>query len=106
MKALFVSVALRFKFPLKAEEIPDMPPGLTLAGKLYVIHMRSFHGSMLAISSARWIAKITATSRCLHFSMNKCGRRGSAPVTGSQQSGRRSSPSAQTTGRGLLCTTS
>ncbi len=32
MKGLFTSVAGKFKFPLKAEEIPDMPPGLTLAG--------------------------------------------------------------------------
>jgi len=32
MKALFVSVAAKFKFPLKSEEIPDMPEGLTLAG--------------------------------------------------------------------------
>ena len=32
MKALFTSVAARFKFPLTPEEIPDMPEGLTLAG--------------------------------------------------------------------------
>src|SRR6185295_5007434 len=32
MKGLFTSVAAKFKFPLKAEEIPDMPAGLTLAG--------------------------------------------------------------------------
>ncbi|HVT79331.1 MAG TPA: AAA family ATPase [Phycisphaerae bacterium] len=32
MKALFTSVAGKFKFPLKAEEIPDMPAGLQLAG--------------------------------------------------------------------------
>jgi AAA+ superfamily predicted ATPase len=32
MKALFVSVAKKFKFPLPAEEIPDLPAGLTLAG--------------------------------------------------------------------------
>jgi hypothetical protein len=32
MKGLFTAVAGKFKFPLKAEEIPDMPPGLVLAG--------------------------------------------------------------------------
>ena len=32
MKGLFTSVAAKFKFPLKAEEIPDMPAGLQLAG--------------------------------------------------------------------------
>jgi hypothetical protein len=32
MKGLFTSVAGKFKFPLKAEEIPDMPVGLALAG--------------------------------------------------------------------------
>jgi AAA+ superfamily predicted ATPase len=32
MKALFTTVAGKFKFPLKAEEIPDMPAGLALAG--------------------------------------------------------------------------
>ena len=32
MKGLFTSVAAKFKFPLKSEEIPDMPAGLTLAG--------------------------------------------------------------------------
>jgi SpoVK/Ycf46/Vps4 family AAA+-type ATPase len=32
MKGLFVSVAKRFKFPLAAEEIPDLPAGLVLAG--------------------------------------------------------------------------
>src|SRR5205085_2973493 len=32
MKNLFISVAAKFKFPLKSEEIPDMPAGLTLAG--------------------------------------------------------------------------
>ncbi len=32
MKGLFTSVAGKFKFPLKADEIPDMPAGLALAG--------------------------------------------------------------------------
>jgi AAA+ superfamily predicted ATPase len=32
MKSLFTAVAGKFKFPLKADEIPDMPPGLQLAG--------------------------------------------------------------------------
>jgi hypothetical protein len=32
MKALFTTVAGKFKFPLKPEEIPDMPAGLALAG--------------------------------------------------------------------------
>jgi SpoVK/Ycf46/Vps4 family AAA+-type ATPase len=32
MKGLFTSVAGKFKFPLKPEEIPDLPPGLALAG--------------------------------------------------------------------------
>ncbi len=32
MKGLFTSVAGKFKFPLKPEEIPDMPAGLQLAG--------------------------------------------------------------------------
>ena len=46
MKGLFTSVAGKFKFPLKSEEIPDMPPGLTLAGNeieaLLVSVMRRF----------------------------------------------------------------
>lgn len=32
MKALLTSVAAKFKFPLAPEQIPDLPPGLTLAG--------------------------------------------------------------------------
>ena len=32
MRDLFVSVAKKFKFPLKPDEIPDLPPGLQLAG--------------------------------------------------------------------------
>jgi AAA+ superfamily predicted ATPase len=32
MKNLFVSVAKKFRFPLPADQIPDLPAGLTLAG--------------------------------------------------------------------------
>lgn len=32
MKALFISVAKKFKFPLPPEQIPELPPGITLAG--------------------------------------------------------------------------